>query len=174
VKTSKIRKQLTCGCRTWFKNDAWVSFLWFYRRWQNQRRLCMCGMIVKARQLKPRHLWLRYKWYLHIWISPSSKGFILVDLATAEYTVVNFRRICNWLPFNARMRQQPGKERCFITKCVSTQSLWKKSTRLLIIGLFRVQSNRGSRSITLIGQFQGATFEGLYEWKEKASIFCST
>ena len=110
--------------------------------------------------LKPKKLWLRYKWYLHIWTSPSSKGFISVDLETAEYTVVKFQGICTWLPFNARMCQQPGKEHCFITKCVSTQSLWKKSTILLIIGLVRVQSNRGSRSITLIGQYQGATFEG--------------
>ena len=55
---------------------------------------------------------------------------------------VNIQRI--WQPFNARMRQQPGKERCFITKCMSTQSLSKTSTILLIIGLFRVQSNRGS------------------------------
>ena len=34
---------------------------------------------------------------------------------------------------------------------------------LHIIGLLLVQSNRGSRSITLIGQYQGTTFEGFYE-----------
>ena len=31
------------------------------------------------------------------------------------------------------------------------------------IGLFHVQSNRGSRTITLIGQYRGTTFEGFYE-----------
>lgn len=96
------------------------------------------------------------------------KVLFQLTLKRLNYTVVKFQRI--WLPFNARMRQQPGKERCFVAKCISTQSLSEKSTILLIIGLLRIHSNLGSRSITLIGQHQGATFEGFYEWTEKAFL----
>ena len=38
------------------------------------------------------------------------------------------------------------------------------------IGLFHVQSNRGSRTITLIGQYQGTTFEVFYEWTESFDL----
>ena len=46
---------------------------------------------------------------------------------------------------------------------LSTQSDVHIADEHHIIGLFHVQSNRGSRTITLIGQYQGTTFEGFYE-----------
>ena len=46
---------------------------------------------------------------------------------------------------------------------LSTQSDVHIADEHHIIGLFHVQSNRGSRTITLIGRYQGTTFEGFYE-----------
>ena len=46
---------------------------------------------------------------------------------------------------------------------LSTQSDVHIADEHHIIALFHVQSNRGSRTITLIGQYQGTTFEGFYE-----------